>query len=112
VKLIVTQLVKKFTAFLEPEGSLTCSQRPTTGPQCPLPYREVYPLVVRVIQWLYRQVYPLFVRVIHVALSTGLSSACPGYSRGLIDRFLRYLSMSLYRKKIRILMTSMYGAAF
>jgi hypothetical protein len=32
-KLIVTQLVKKYPAlFMEPEGSLSCSQKPATGP--------------------------------------------------------------------------------
>jgi hypothetical protein len=35
-KLIVTQLIKKFSAFLETEGSLPCSQQPATGP-CPVP---------------------------------------------------------------------------
>jgi len=33
--LIVTQLVKKYPAFLmEPKGSLPYSQKPTTGPYC------------------------------------------------------------------------------
>jgi len=31
-KLIVTQLDKKFAHFMEPEGSLPCSQQPATGP--------------------------------------------------------------------------------
>jgi len=31
-KLIVTQQVKKFPAFMEPECSLPCSQEPATGP--------------------------------------------------------------------------------
>jgi hypothetical protein len=32
-KLIVTQLVKKYPVFfMEPEGSLPCSQKPATGP--------------------------------------------------------------------------------
>jgi hypothetical protein len=32
-KLIVTQLVKKYpTFFMEPEGSLACSQKPVIGP--------------------------------------------------------------------------------
>jgi hypothetical protein len=32
-KLIVTQLVEKYPAlFMEPEGSLPCSQKPTIGP--------------------------------------------------------------------------------
>jgi hypothetical protein len=32
-KLIVTQIVKKYPAFfMEPEGSLPCSQKPATGP--------------------------------------------------------------------------------
>jgi hypothetical protein len=32
-KLKVTQLIKQFTLpFMEPEGSLTCSQEPGTGP--------------------------------------------------------------------------------
>jgi hypothetical protein len=32
-KTIVTQLIKKYPAFLmEPEGSLQCSQKPATGP--------------------------------------------------------------------------------
>jgi hypothetical protein len=32
-KLIVTQVVKKYPAFfMEPEGSLSCSQKPATGP--------------------------------------------------------------------------------
>jgi hypothetical protein len=32
-KVIVTQLVKKYPAsFMEPESSLPCSQKPTTGP--------------------------------------------------------------------------------
>jgi hypothetical protein len=36
-KLIVTQHVKKYPAsFMEPEGSLPCSQKPATGP-CPQP---------------------------------------------------------------------------
>jgi len=33
-KLIVTHLVKNFPLFMEPEGSLTCSQEPVIGP-CP-----------------------------------------------------------------------------
>jgi hypothetical protein len=35
-KLIVSQLVKKFQSFMEPEGSVPCSQKPTTG-HCPEP---------------------------------------------------------------------------
>jgi hypothetical protein len=31
-KLIVTQLAKKFPPFMEPDGSLPCSQQPTAGP--------------------------------------------------------------------------------
>jgi hypothetical protein len=31
-KLTVTQLVEKFPAFTEPEGSLPCSKQPATGP--------------------------------------------------------------------------------
>jgi hypothetical protein len=31
-KLIITQLVKKTPLFIEPEGSLLCSQGPVTGP--------------------------------------------------------------------------------
>jgi len=31
-KLTVTQLFKEFLAYLEPEDSLQCSQRPATGP--------------------------------------------------------------------------------
>jgi hypothetical protein len=32
-KLIVIQLVKKYPAFfMEPDGSLSCSQKPATGP--------------------------------------------------------------------------------
>jgi hypothetical protein len=30
-KLIVAQLLKKFSTFLEPDGSLPCSQEPATG---------------------------------------------------------------------------------
>jgi hypothetical protein len=30
--LVITQLVKKFTAFMEPEDSLPCSQDAATGP--------------------------------------------------------------------------------
>jgi hypothetical protein len=32
VELVVSQLLKKFPAFMEPENSLPCSQEPTTGP--------------------------------------------------------------------------------
>jgi hypothetical protein len=33
LKLIVTQLIKKYPAFfMEPEGSSPCSQKPATGP--------------------------------------------------------------------------------
>jgi hypothetical protein len=32
----VTQLFKNFFAFMDPESSLQCSQKPTTGP-CPEP---------------------------------------------------------------------------
>jgi len=35
-KLIVTQLVKKYPFFMEPEGSLPFSQKPAIGP-CPGP---------------------------------------------------------------------------
>jgi hypothetical protein len=31
-KLIIAQTVKKFTTFMEPEGSLPCSQQPTNEP--------------------------------------------------------------------------------
>jgi hypothetical protein len=31
-KLTVTQLIKKFTAFMEPDDSLPCSQEPVNGP--------------------------------------------------------------------------------
>jgi hypothetical protein len=31
-KLTVAELVKNFLTFTEPEGSLPCSQEPTTGP--------------------------------------------------------------------------------
>jgi len=34
-KLIFTQLVKKYPPFIEPEGSLPCSQQLLTGP-CPM----------------------------------------------------------------------------
>jgi hypothetical protein len=40
-RLIVTQLVKKYPSCLlmEPEGSLSCSQKPATGPYLePLPH--------------------------------------------------------------------------
>jgi len=29
---MVTQLVKRFPAFMEPEGSLPCSKEPASGP--------------------------------------------------------------------------------
>jgi hypothetical protein len=31
-KFVVTQLVNKFPAFMEPEGSVLCSQKPANGP--------------------------------------------------------------------------------
>jgi hypothetical protein len=31
-KLIVTQLIKKYPSFMEPEGSLPCSKKPATAP--------------------------------------------------------------------------------
>jgi len=31
-KLVVTQLVKKFPTFMQPEGSLECSQEPAPAP--------------------------------------------------------------------------------
>jgi len=31
-KLVVIQLVKNFSAFMEPEGLISCSQKPAIGP--------------------------------------------------------------------------------
>jgi hypothetical protein len=43
-KLIVTQLVKEYPAFfMEPEGSLPCSQKPTTGPYT---HKTILPVVL------------------------------------------------------------------
>jgi hypothetical protein len=49
--LIVTQLVKKYPAFfMEPEGSLPCSRKSTTGPYLnqPNPVRPIDPYLPKV----------------------------------------------------------------